>query len=109
MNLLFVCSENRLRSPTGEAAFSEYDGIDAIGAGTNNDAETPVSGDLIEWADVIFVMEKTHRNKVAKKYQELLKNKRLICLNIPDNYKRMDPELVRILTSKVSGHVDLFR
>lgn len=44
MNLLFVCSENRLRSPTGEEVFSSYDGVNAIGAGTNNDTETTVSG-----------------------------------------------------------------
>lgn len=109
INLLFVCSENRLRSPTAEAVFSEYDGIDAIGSGTNSDAETPVSGDLIEWADIVFVMEKQHRNKVSKKYRELLKNKRLICLNIPDNYERMDPELVKLLITKVSRNVDLYR
>jgi len=107
MNLLFVCSENRLRSPTGEEVFSTYNGIDAIGCGTNSDSETPVSGDLIEWADIVFVMEKTHRNKVSKKFKELLKNKKLICLDIPDNYERMDPVLVRILESKVSKHVRL--
>ncbi len=45
--LLFICSENRLRSPTAETIFSEYEGVEAIGAGTNSDAETPVSGDLI--------------------------------------------------------------
>ena len=56
--LLFVCSENRLRSPTAEAVFSEYEGVEAVSAGTNDDAETPVSGDLIEWADVIFVISK---------------------------------------------------
>lgn len=43
MNLLFVCSENRLRSPTAEAVFCKYAGVNAIGAGTNGDAETPVS------------------------------------------------------------------
>ena len=107
MNLLFVCSENRLRSPTGEEVFSKYEGINAIGAGTNRDANTPVSGDLIEWADIIFVMEKSHRNKVSKKFQELLKDKRLICLDIPDEYDRMDPTLVRILETKVSRHVRL--
>lgn len=58
--LLFICSENRLRSPTAEAVLSEYDGVEAIGAGTNADAETPVSADLIEWADIVFVMEKVH-------------------------------------------------
>ncbi|WP_431067486.1 low molecular weight protein tyrosine phosphatase family protein [Methylotuvimicrobium sp.] len=105
MKLLFVCSENRLRSPTGEEIFSRYDGVEAIGCGTNADAETPLSGDLIEWADVVFVMEKSHRNKVKKKYRDLLKNKRLISLDIPDSYERMDPNLIRLLESRVSKHV----
>ena len=100
--LLFICSENKLRSPTAETIFSEYDGVEAIGAGTNSDAETPVSGDLIEWADIVLVMEKTHRNKVSKKHKELLKNKRLVVLDIPDNYDCMQPELIQLLKSKVS-------
>lgn len=107
MNLLFVCSGNRLRSPTGEEVFSKYEGINAIGAGTNSDAETTVSGDLIEWADIIFVMEKSHRNEVSEKFRDLLKGKRLVCLDIPDNYGRMDPKLVWLLESKVSKHIRL--
>lgn len=107
VNLLFVCSENRLRSPTGEEVFSGYEGVNAIGAGTNADAETVVSGDLIEWADVVFVMEKAHRNKVSKKFKALLKGKKLVCLDIPDNYDRMDPVLVRLLQNKVARHVRL--
>ncbi len=105
MNLLFVCTENRLRSPTAEAVFSEYPGIQAIGAGTNLDAETPVSGDLVEWADVILVMEKSHRSKISKKYKELLKGKRLVCLDIPDHYECMQPELVKLLEAKVPRYV----
>ena len=105
--LLFVCSENRLRSPTAETVFSEYEGIEAIGAGTNSDAETPVSGDLILWADVILVMEKSHRNKISKKYKELLKDKRLVVLDIPDNYECMQPELIKLLKAKVPRVVRL--
>ncbi len=105
MNLLFVCSENRLRSPTAEAVFSKYPGVQAIGAGTNTDAATPLSGDLIEWADMVFVMENSHRNKIAKKYRELLKNKRLVCLDIPDIYDRMQPELVNLLEVKVRKYI----
>ncbi len=105
--LLFVCSENRLRSPTAEAVFGEYDGVEAIGAGTNADAQTPVSGDLIEWADIILLMEKSHRNKISKKYKELLKDKRLVVLEIPDNYECMQPELIQLLKAKVSRVVRL--
>jgi predicted protein tyrosine phosphatase len=100
--LLFVCSENRLRSPTAEAIFSEYEGVEAIGAGTNADAETPLSGDLIEWADIIFVMEKRHKNKISAKYQALLKEKKLVVLDISDNYKYMQPELIRLLKDRVN-------
>ncbi len=105
--ILFVCSENRLRSPTAETVFSEYEGVEAIGAGTNSDSDTPVSGDLIEWADVILVMEKSHKNKVSKKYKELLKNKRVVVLDIPDNYECMQPELIQLLKAKVSRVVRL--
>lgn len=100
--LLFVCSENRLRSPTAEAVFSEYEGVEAIGAGTNADAKTPVSGDLIEWADIIFVMEQAHRTKISRKYTDLLKGKRFVVLGIPDNYGYMQLELIQVLKSKVA-------
>lgn len=107
MNLLFICSENRLRSPTAEAVFSEYPGVNAIGAGTNSDSDTPVSGDLIKWANIVLVMEKSHRNKISKRYKELLKGKRLVCLDIPDNYECMQPELVKLLKAKVPRYVRL--
>jgi predicted protein tyrosine phosphatase len=103
--LLFVCSENRLRSATAEAVFSEYEGVEAIGAGTNKDAVTPVSGDLIEWADVILVMETIHRDKVSAKYRKLLKGKQVAVLGIPDNYEHMQPELVQLLEKRVSRYV----
>ena len=107
LKLLFLCSENRLRSPTAEAVFSEYQGVEAIGAGTNNDADTPVTGDLIEWADVILVMEKSHRNKISKKYKELLRDKRLVVLDIPDVYECMQPELIQLLKTRVPRYVRL--
>jgi predicted protein tyrosine phosphatase len=96
-----------LRSPTAESVFSKYTGVNAIGAGTNLDAETTVTGDLIEWADVVLVMEKSHKNKISKKFKELLKGKRLVCLDIPDNYECMQPELVKLLETKVSRYVRL--
>ena len=107
MRILFVCSENRLRSPTAAAVFAEYDGVDAISAGTNSDCDTPVSGDLIEWADVVLVMEASHKRKVSKKFQPLLKNKKVSVLNIPDDFEFMDPELVQILMNRIPLYVNL--
>jgi len=99
--VLFVCSQNRLRSPTAEQVFSNRPGFEVTSAGTDRGAETPVSSDVIEWADVIFVMERTHRNKLAKTFRNHLKDKRVICLDIPDEFEFMDPELIRLLEMKV--------
>jgi predicted protein tyrosine phosphatase len=98
--VLFVCSQNRLRSPTAEQVFSGRPGFEVASAGLNPEAETPVSADLLEWADVIFVMERAHRSKLSKKFRAQLGSKRIICLDIPDEFEFMDPALVRLLEAK---------
>ena len=75
--------------------------MECSSAGTNKDADNPLTPELVEWAEVIFVMEKAHRNKVSAKFKRQLANKRLICLDIPDEYEFMDPALVRLLKVKV--------
>ncbi|UBF30295.1 low molecular weight protein tyrosine phosphatase family protein (plasmid) [Kovacikia minuta CCNUW1] len=99
--LLFVCGKNRLRSPTAEAIFSEYEGLEVESAGVDREAEVPLSNESIQWADIIFVMEPSHRSKLTNKFQPLLKNKRVICLDIPDHYGYMEPVLVELLKQKV--------
>lgn len=100
-NVLFVCSANRLRSPTAEQVFSTWPGIETDSAGISNGADVLLSSEQIEWADIIFVMEKTHRNKLNRKFRSSLDGKRVICLDIPDDYEFMDPVLVRLLESRV--------
>jgi predicted protein tyrosine phosphatase len=75
--------------------------MECASAGTNHDAEVPLTPELIEWAEVIFVMEKAHRSKVTRKFKPYLSNKRVICLDIPDEYDFMDPDLVHLLKVKV--------
>ena len=57
------------------------------------------------WADIIFVMEKTHRNKLQKKFKASLSKARVICLDILDDYEFMDPVLVRLLEARVSRYL----
>jgi len=105
MNVLFVCSQNRLRSPTAEAVFCEYSGVEAESAGLNKGADNPVSGELIRWADIIFVMERRHKNKLSKNFRQYLKNSRVITLDIPDDYDYMDAALVSLLKTKVTRYL----
>lgn len=100
-NILFICTQNRLRSPTAEQVFADWPGIETQSAGLGNEAGNPVSPELLAWSDLIFVMEKSHRNKLAKKFKVHLGGKRIICLDIPDDYDYMDPILIQLLRTKV--------
>ena len=104
-NVLFVCSRNRLRSPTAEQVFANRAGIEVSSAGTDNDADNPLTADLVSWADIIFVMERAHRRKVQRRFAQQLHSARIICLDIPDNYRFMDPALVALLQARVARHL----
>lgn len=104
-NVLFVCSQNRLRSPTAEHVFADWPGIETCSAGLNHDAENPVSPELLQWADIVFVMERAHRSKLSSKFKAHLRSARVICLEVPDEYEFMDPDLVRLLKAKVPRHL----
>jgi len=80
--------------------FSSWVGIETDSAGLSNDAITVLSSEQIDWADIIFVMEKAHRNKLSKRFKRHLGGKRVICLDIPDDYDFMDPALIRLLETK---------
>lgn len=94
---------NRWRSPTAEHVFAEHPGVACTSAGLNHGADNPLTPELIEWADLIFVMEREHKTKLAKAFKPYLGGKRVVCLNIADNYKFMDPALVKVLNAKVTG------
>lgn len=101
---LFVCSQNRLRSPTAEQVFSRRSDIEVASAGTNHNAENPLTSELVRWADFIVVMERAHRNKVQKRFRNDLNGKCIICLDIPDDYDFMDPRLIRLLNARMMRH-----
>ena len=103
--VLFICSRNRLRSPTAEQVFADWPGVETASAGLDHHADNPLTPELLQWADLVFVMERTHRNKLSKKFRAHLNGKRIVCLDIPDEYDYMDEGLVRLLKVKVPRHL----
>ena len=49
----------------------------------------------VEWAQLIAVMEDAHADRLCESFE--LGDTRLVVLDIPDEYRAMDPELVRML------------
>lgn len=96
MNVLFICSRNQWRSPTAERVWQVFPGVSVRSAGTSPRAKRTVSAADIQWADVIFVMESKHKQRLQAEFRQLLNHKDIQVLNIPDEYKYMSPELVEI-------------
>ncbi|MBI2387942.1 MAG: phosphotyrosine protein phosphatase [Elusimicrobia bacterium] len=97
---LFICGRNRLRSPTAERIFQGRGGFEISSAGLNPGADVRVSSELLEQADLVFVMENAQRAKLMKTFGSCLKGKKVVCLGIPDDYGYMDSELIRLLEAK---------
>ena len=105
MKLLFVCSQNKRRSLTAEKLFDGFEGHQARSAGTENNSRIRLTAGLIGWADVIFCMEKKHVRRIREKYPDCIQDKKIICLNIPDEFEFMNEDLQEILISSVSAEL----
>jgi predicted protein tyrosine phosphatase len=101
-NALFVCSLGRMRSLTAEHVFATREDMRVAAAGVNADAENPVTSALLSWADIVFVMEDVHRSRLIERFPDALHGREIVSLGIPDRYEYMDPQLVRLLKTKVS-------
>lgn len=97
MNLLFICSRNNWRSPTAEEIYKNVQSILVKSAGTEPSARVRVSAKHLTWADIIFVMEKKHKQRLQENFPNEIQDKKLIVLDIPDEYTFMDEELVESL------------
>ncbi len=109
LNVLFVCSRNQWRSPTGEQVWRRHPRVNARSAGTSAGARRVVSAADLAWADVVLVMEDKHRSRLIAEYRQLLQHKPLHVLDIPDDYKYMDPDLVQLLGDPVADLLGIER
>ena len=106
LNILFVCSRNKWRSATAEAIFKNSQSHNIRSAGTEPSAVVKVSEKVILWADIIFVMEKRHKQRLLEKFPEQVMSKKMVVLDIEDNYRFMDPELVEIIKLSVEPFIN---
>jgi len=101
MKLLFVCTANSIRSATAHAIYENDSRFEVKSAGIDKTATTVLTEEIVNWADSIVVMEKCHRNYIRKHFPNIYKNKKIVCLHIPDNYDYMQPELIALLKERV--------
>jgi protein-tyrosine phosphatase len=105
MNILFVCSRNRWRSPTAEAIYKASREHTAKSAGTEWSARIKLTAKLINWADIVFAMEKKHKQRMVENFPFETSNKKIVVLDIPDEYQYMDEELIEHIKLSVEAYL----
>ena len=100
-NILFICGKARKRSPTAADVASRLFVAETDFAGLSHDADERLTSEHLKWADTIAVMEKRQLSRLKRQYGALVSGKRLVCLDIADQYEYMQPELVELLTRKL--------
>jgi len=101
LKVLFICSRNQWRSPTAEQVFRRHPRLSVRSAGTSPNARRKVSADDIAWASAILVMEEKHKSRLKAEFGRVIGMRTIHVLDIPDDYKYMDPELIELLEQSV--------
>lgn len=100
---MFVCTGNRDRSPTAEALFRNTDGFEVKSAGVASNANTRITKESIQWADLIFVMEKWHKQELIS--IDKVAQDKIRVLNIPDIFHNGDSELKQLFETKMQPYL----
>jgi predicted protein tyrosine phosphatase len=118
VNIIFVCSKNLSRSPTGEMIYKDHSDLNVKSAGTEpstgkeqtegseQSTATELTAENIIWADLIFAMEEKHKQTMIEKFPIEMEQKKIIVLDIPDKYRYMDDELIQEIKIKVNKYID---
>ena len=106
LKVLFVCKLNRSRSATAERLFCKRPDLDVRSAGTDDDALVRVNERMLDWADKIFTMDVAQTDALARMFPGHRALLRVVCLEIPDDFRFLQPELVELLERRVAAHLD---
>jgi predicted protein tyrosine phosphatase len=92
-HFLFVCGRNQWRGPTAVNIYRNDDRLEVRSAGMSGKSRHTLSIDDIVWADLILVMEDRYKARIQEMFRDFPLPE-IVNLDIPDEYRYMDAELV---------------
>jgi predicted protein tyrosine phosphatase len=106
---LFICHYNRKRSATAERVFGKDPTLEVLSAGTSEEAMVQVNQRMLEWADIVFVMDSENLEAVNRMFPDDPSLAKVVCLDIQDCYHFLDPELVATLQARTLPYFQKLR
>jgi len=105
LKVLFVCGRNQWRSPTAERVYRNDPRLSVRSAGVSNHARRQINGDDLDWADLVLVMERKHAARIREQFPDRSVFPKIDSLEIPDEYRAMDDELVALIKAGTEVHI----
>jgi predicted protein tyrosine phosphatase len=109
VRVLFVCHYNRRRSATAERVFSKDPRLDVRSAGTSAEALVTVNTRMLDWADIIFIMDAGQQQWLDERFASHPALARVVNLDIADDYTFLEPRLVTLLQERANPHIEKAR
>jgi len=94
-NILFVCSEGLIRSPTAADMVETQPNVCALYCGINAKYSMQLNKQLLDWGDRVIVFGQTNRSKIRRKFKGY--SHKITCWNIPDEFYPNQPELKQLI------------
>jgi predicted protein tyrosine phosphatase len=96
LRVLFVCAMNQRRSATSEQIYRNDARLAVRSAGLRSEARRRISEQDLQWAEVVFVMEREHKATLRSRFSHLALPP-IEVLDVPDDYEYMDVHLQEML------------
>jgi predicted protein tyrosine phosphatase len=100
-----VCGRQQWRSPTAEAIYRKDPRFLIRSAGVSSKSRHQITDEDLAWADLVLVMERKYKSRILGTFRDHPNLPRIVSLDIPDEYERMDPELVSLIQSGTEFHL----
>jgi predicted protein tyrosine phosphatase len=102
--VLCVCSAGLLRSPTAALVLSQepYNFNTRAAGLTPEFALVPVDDVLLLWADEIVCMDRKQAVEIRNRLGD--EERPIVVLEIPDNFRYRDPELIKLIRESYDKH-----
>jgi predicted protein tyrosine phosphatase len=105
LRVLFVCTQNKVRSLTAEHLYRGRPDLEVKSAGTANFAKNQFTKELLEWSEVVFVFDDSQLEFIGQKFGPAALGRPVVCLGLPDVFTYKSDPLVVKLVAKLDPYL----
>jgi len=103
--VLFICTQNKVRSLTAEHLYRARPDLEVKSCGTATFAKNQLTKEILNWADAVFTFDKSQMEVIERNFAKEVADKPVICLGLADVYTYKSDALVVKLTAKVEPYL----